>query len=532
MFGGSMMDLLQAINSGVLGFTEQDILLHFSPIRIVVLAGWVYCCMYSLQRIEYGPLVPKQCKPIANAFGLFAGPFILFVLFVRDVVKKLQAGEIEYSDIWKLMFSLKLTGPERNASNRRFIQLLDSAGKSFFAMDDTKDKNAFQERGTLDALEDIILDAIEDRATDILIDPKTDGFYTVRYRIDGFLRVDQEIEDDKCVPIVNCIKAISKMDISEKRRPQDGAFTANVTDGKVSFRVASSGVLGGEKISIRVLDQSVGILRLTDIGVSKRNYSLILNAIQQPSGMIIVCGPTGSGKTTSLYAMLSTIDFNSRNVITVEDPIEHVMPEASQIEVNVKANITFANALRSILRQDPDVITVGEIRDKETASMALQASQTGHLVLATLHSSSNLSSLVRLIDLGVQPLLLASALSVVISQRLVRKLCDNCKIPADLTASQIERFEKKGIDTSTIMQAGNCKRCGFTGYRGRLAIMDVMVLNDKIKSLLTERNVSIGEMKKFGDKKGQMTLRDEGLAKVYAGLTTLEEVRRVTSNIG
>jgi general secretion pathway protein E len=488
--------------------------------------------MYCVQRIEFGSLVADRFKPMANAFGLIISPFILFVLFVRDIVIRLQAGEIEYSDIWKIVFNMKFLKPERKTSSRRYIQLLDSAGKDFFGSADSKDKDASADRETLDSLEDIILDALEERATDILMDPKTDGFHTVRFRIDGFLKTVHEIDTDKSVPIVNSIKALSKMDISEKRRPQDGSFTARIIDGKVSFRVASSGVLGGEKLSIRILDQSSGILKLSDIGLSKSKYNIIANALRQPSGMVIVCGPTGSGKTTSLYAMLSTMDFESRNVITVEDPIEHVLPEASQIEVNVKADITFANALKSILRQDPDVITVGEIRDSETASMALQASQTGHLVLATLHSSSNLSALVRLMDLDVKPLLLASALSMIVSQRLVRKLCDKCKQPAKLSEGQIKRFKSKGIDPSVVMAPGKCKRCNNTGYRGRLAITDVLIVNEKIKSLLTESNVSIGDMKKLGDKKGKSTLQDDGLAKVFAGLTTLEEIRRVTSNLG
>jgi len=533
-FTGSIINIISVISSDLPAALHQvsgnasD--LHFSPIRAILLVAWIYYCMHCIQRIEYGPLVTDRFKPVANAFGLIIAPFILFVLFVRDIVKRIQAGEIDYSDIPKIIFNRKILKPRRKPSGRRFIQLLDSAGKDFFAGDDSKNTDA--DRETLNAFEDLILDALEDRATDILMDPKTDGFHSVRYRVDGFLKTVQEIETEKSVPIVNSIKALSKMDISEKRRPQDGAFVARVANGKVSFRVASSGVLGGEKLSIRVLDQSSGVLKLKDIGLAKLKYQAVANAIKQPSGMIIVCGPTGSGKTTTLYAMLSTMDFYSRNVITVEDPIEHVLPEASQIEVNVKADITFASALRSILRQDPDVITVGEIRDNETASMALQASQTGHLVLATLHSSSNLSALVRLMDLGVKPLLLASALSMIVSQRLVRKLCDKCKEPAQLSQGQIERFKSRGVDPTVIMQAGKCNKCNQTGYLGRMAITDVLIVNEKIKSLLTEANISIGELKKFGDKKGKTTLIDDGLAKVFAGLTTLDEVRRVTSNLG
>ena len=248
--------------------------------------------------------------------------------------------------------------------------------------------------------------------------------------------------------------------------------------------------------------------------------------------MVLLCGPTGSGKTTSLYAMLGDIDFNTRNVITVEDPIEYMLDYASQIEVNVKANITFANALRSILRQDPDVICVGEIRDAETAGMALQSSQTGHLVLATLHSSSNMATLVRLIDLGIKPLLLSSALSVVISQRLVRRLCDDCKRPAKISAQQVTMLQGAGIDPKSVMEAVGCDMCYGTGYCGRTAIVDILKIDANIKAALAEKDLSMGQLKKEGDKAGRSRLRKEGLKKVGLGITTLDEVKRVTSDLG
>jgi general secretion pathway protein E len=281
-----------------------------------------------------------------------------------------------------------------------------------------------------------------------------------------------------------------------------------------------------------VLNQTAGMLKLDEIGLSKRSYNIIANIVQQPSGMVLVCGPTGSGKSTSLYAMLNTVDFYERNVITIEDPIEYVLTAVSQIEVNPKADITFANTLRSILRQDPDVICVGEIRDGETAKMALQASQTGHLVLATLHSSSNMGTLVRLLDLGVKPLLLASSLSVVISQRLVRRLCDDCKRPAELSDEQIAGFERKGVDSSGIMEPRGCKNCRGTGFYGRTAIVDILTLDDDVKANLINNQLKPGDLKKAGDEKGRSTLRKEGLKKVLAGLTTFDEVKRVTSNLG
>ena len=248
--------------------------------------------------------------------------------------------------------------------------------------------------------------------------------------------------------------------------------------------------------------------------------------------MVIVCGPTGSGKSTSLYAMLSTMDFFTRNVVTVEDPIEYKLADVSQIEVNVRADITFANALRSILRQDPDVICVGEIRDRETAEMALQASHTGHLVLATLHSSSNMAALVRLMDLGIKPLMLASALNVIISQRLVRRLCDNCKVRARLSDSYIADFRKKKINYKKIMAPNGCKMCDETGYRGRTAILDVMVLDDKTKSSLINSNLSFSDLMSQGSEHSRATFRKNGLKKILSGITTFDEVKKITKTLG
>jgi len=249
--------------------------------------------------------------------------------------------------------------------------------------------------------------------------------------------------------------------------------------------------------------------------------------IDKPSGMVLMCGPTGSGKTTTLYAILNEIDRFTRNVITVEDPIEYVLPNASQIEVNPKADITFAKALRSILRQDPDVICVGEIRDEETAGIALRASQTGHLVLATIHSNSNASALVRLLDLGISPLLLSSGLTMIISQRLLRKLCRHCKVAAELNQSQILDFKKRKINYKNIFQAAGCDQCSSTGYYGRTAIFDILVLDDSLKAAIANSKLSITELRKDGDQKGRSNLHKLGLQKVVSSITSLEELKRV-----
>ena len=538
-YAGNGVGLSILVDKALLALVQTETLpitsLLFGPIKLAFLVGWVYLCIYSVRRVEFSPLVSQRHKAMANVFSLFIGPFLLFVLFVADRTRKMQEGEIEFKDVLKEIFGSAFEYGGAGGDGFRQdcpIELQDSSGRSFSEVYGSQDKDKDSSSEVLDLTESIILDSICERASDILIDPKSNAVFTVRFRIDGFLRTVSQIEADKCAAVINSIKAISDMDISEKRRPQDGAFMAKIPEGNVFFRVASAGVLGGEKLSIRVLNQSTGLLKLNEIGLSKKTCNVVANVIKQSSGMIVICGPTGSGKTTSLYAMLSNIDFYARNVVTVEDPIEYVLPNASQIEVNVKADITFVNALRGILRQDPDVICVGEIRDSQTAAMALQASQTGHLVLATLHGSSSMASLVRLMELGAKPLLLASAVSVIVSQRLVRRLCDNCKSPVVLNPKRIAGFERKGINTAAIMQANGCRKCNETGYSGRIGIFDVLYLDKEIKAKLAGDKLTPGDLKRDGDEKSRSTLRGDGLKKVLAGLTTLEEVKRVTSDLG
>jgi type II secretory ATPase GspE/PulE/Tfp pilus assembly ATPase PilB-like protein len=519
----------------VLGAVDGTV--PFSPAKVVFLILWFYLCLYSAQRSDESPLILNQYRALANTAALFVGPAVLFVLFVVDTVQKVQAGKMSWTDVPAYtMAGIFRANPVSKArpitTLGPSIELMDTAGRRFADVYAQHATGRRTNREILDLTERLILEALQGRASDILIDPKTDEIYTVRYRIDGMLRIHEQIEDKTCAAVINSIKAISGMDIAEKRRPQDGAFMARLPDGEVFFRVASSGVLGGEKLSIRVMDQTQGLMTLKEIGLDERSQKAIQNIIRQPSGMILVCGPTGSGKTTTLYAMLGQMNFQERNVVTIEDPIEHVIPHASQIEVNVKANVTFANSLRSILRQDPDVICVGEIRDAETAGMAVQAAQTGHLVLATLHASSNMAALVRMMDLGVRPLLLASALSVIISQRLIRRLCDACKGPAELTQSQLEYCLQNNLSQKQIFKANGCGKCGGTGYYGRTAITDVMYMDDKLRHLLVSNTLTPADMKQKGDKDFFATLRRDGINKVLEGITTLEEVKRVTSHLG
>lgn len=524
-------EIFEGAANGVMGYSA----LPYSPVKTAFFIGWFFLCLYSVKRSDDSPLVRDKYRYLSNIAALMIGPLHLFVLFIGQTVQKLQDGELTLSQVPSYTLDCILEKPVRKKAvtySERTIELLDTSGRSFDAVYTKEVRSEGVDRKIQERTEGMILEGINSRASDILIDPKSDSEYTIRFRVDGFLRVFEVLEGRECNAMINSLKAIAGMDIAEKRRPQDGAFMAKMSDGQVYFRMATSGVLGGEKLAIRVMDQTRGVLELPQIGFAPEQVKMLSKIVQQPQGMILVCGPTGSGKTTTLYGMLQTVDFEQRNVITVEDPIEHIMPHISQIEVNPRANVTFAAALRSILRQDPDVICVGEIRDGETAQMAMQASQTGHLVLATLHANSNISALVRLMDLGVKPLLISSAVSVVISQRLVRCLCPYCKGPAELTQSQLDYCEKNNVDRHQILEAQGCGHCGGTGYYGRTAILDVMYMNDNLRTLLCNNQLSPGDLKKQGDKQFAGSLRREGMNKVLEGVTTLNEVKRLTMNTG
>ena len=504
--------------------------LPFNPLRLILLVGWVYLCVYFVQRVHFSPLVPQNYRTAANVVTLFTGPLLLLTLLLIDTAKKTRESrasflEVLRGQIGKAVEAMHSVRPESD-EDESAIRLLDSSGRS---LDEICGQAGVrrEEARTLTRTESMIAHALDRRASDVLIDPKDESKYTVRLRIDGVLRTVDELDAEACRAVINSIKAVAGMDISERRRPQDGGFMARRGGSTASFRVAGAGVVNGEKLSIRVLNRDAGSSALLDVGLSARQQAIVRSELAKPSGMILLCGPTGSGKTTTLYAMLNEIDRFTRNVITVEDPIEAALPEASQIEINPKADITFARTLRSVLRQDPDVICVGEIRDEETAEIALRAAQTGHLVLATIHCDSNATALIRLLDLGVSPLLLSAGLNLIMSQRLVRVLCERCKRSAVLSESQISRLTRKRVDPSKVYEATGCRHCEKTGYLGRTAICDLMVVDDALKSEIAGSRSLIARLRAEGNQQGRSNLRKAGLKKVMTGVTSLDELKRV-----
>jgi type II secretory ATPase GspE/PulE/Tfp pilus assembly ATPase PilB-like protein len=502
----------------------------FNPIKLILLVAWIYLCLYCVQRAQFSPLVPRRYKSAAYVVTLFTGPLLLGLLLVASsVVKSLRSGAGILETLSQQVREAGGGVRSRTLAGRKkhsVIRLLNSSGrniKEIYGHGERKRKG----NHILNLTEQVIGDALDRKASDILIDPADESTYTIRLRIDGVIRTVKQLKAETCKAVVNSIKAVSSMDISEKRRPQDGAFIAKKGDSAVSFRVASAGALNGEKLSIRILNQGASTFALAETGFTRKQCEAIRKAISKPSGMVLMCGPTSTGKTTTMYAMLNEIDLGTRNVITVEDPIEGVLSGVSQIEINPKADITFAKTLRSVLRQDPDVICVGEIRDEETAKIALRASQTGHLVLATVHCDGNTAAMIRLMDLGVSAMLLSSGLSALVSQRLLRKLCEHCKKPAQLTRGMILELREKRIDHRHIFDAVGCERCDGTGYSGRTAVCSIMIVTDELRADIADNRALTSEMRTKGARKDRTNLRKEGMRKVASGITSLQELKRV-----
>ena len=376
------------------------------------------------------------------------------------------------------------------------------------------------------AVKQLIESAVLSRVTDIHLEPKQSELQA-RFRIDGILHNVPSYPPELALPMVSAIKVLSDMDITVRRKPQDGTFMGRLSEKELDFRVATTPSIHGETMVIRVLDRSGGLMGLDELGLPPQNVEAIRRVVNSPNGMMIASGPTGSGKTTTLYSVLATLDAFQKNIVTIENPIEYRLDNINQTQVNPKAGVTFASALTSFLRQDPDVIMVGEIRDAQTASVALQAAMTGHFVFTTLHANDSITTLFRLLDLGVEPYLIASSLSAVLAQRLLRVLCPVCKIPY---VPQPRFLRKIGIEPSEdveLYKAQGCDDCQGTGYKGRIGIFEFLLVNDPIKELI-RTNPSVQLIKQEARKAGWRTLQESGLFQVVEGETSIKELVRVT----
>ncbi|MDD5432127.1 MAG: type II secretion system ATPase GspE [Candidatus Omnitrophica bacterium] len=370
----------------------------------------------------------------------------------------------------------------------------------------------------------IIMQAVKERASDIHIEPG-ESSVLIRFRVDGILHEAQNIPKHLQSALCSRVKIMAKMDISQTRIPQDGRIQLKMENKNLDLRVSTFPTMHGENIVLRILDKTSVLLGLAELGFQELDLKAFDKLIKHPNGIILVTGPTGSGKTTTLYAALSTINDIGKNIITIEDPVEYEIPLIRQTQVNVQAGLTFANGLRSILRQDPDIVMVGEIRDKETAEIAIQASLTGHLVLSTLHTNDAASSLTRLLDMGIEPYLIASSVIGILAQRLVRVICPKCKV--NYTPSE-EVIKDLNIEEKVEFSRGKgCMHCKNTGYMGRKGIFELLVINDEIKNLVTAK-ANAAQIKKVAVSNGMRTLYEDGIEKIKKGITTAEEVLRVT----
>lgn len=373
----------------------------------------------------------------------------------------------------------------------------------------------------------ILSSAVFQRASDIHIDPMDDKIL-VRYRVDGMLEVVREFPIKILNQMISRIKVMANMDITETRIPQDGRIQTFIQQKSIDLRISTLPTVRGEKVVMRILDLSGQMSRIKSLGLDEKDERTIRDLIAQPNGIVLVSGPTGSGKTTTLYACLHELNRQDVNIVTVEDPVEIKMAGINQIQVHPDVNLTFANALRSILRQDPNIIMIGEIRDIETAEISIRASLTGHLVLSTIHTNDAVKTIVRLLDMNVEPFLLASSLSGVVSQRLVRRLCTQCSYDDEPTPAEVAIFKRYSLDIDKIKRAKGCPSCNYKGYAGRVGLFEVLPIKSNLQKLIAER-ATIDVLEKEARKQGVMTLFQAGLFKVRQGITTLEEVMKVAS---
>jgi type IV pilus assembly protein PilB len=405
--------------------------------------------------------------------------------------------------------------------------------------EEKKEEEVMKEAPVAKIVEVILRNAIEGAASDIHIEPLEDKV-RVRYRQDGILHNSLILPKKIGPAVVSRIKILSNLKIDEKRKPQDGRFRIIEKGKQIDLRVSSLPVSMGEKVVMRVLDKEKGLLDLENLGVTGRNYEIIKESIFEPYGMVLITGPTGSGKSTTLYAVLKILNKEGVNIITLEDPVEYAIEGINQSQVKPEIGYTFATGLRSILRQDPDIIMVGEIRDRETAELAVHAALTGHVVLSTLHTNDSVGAIPRLIDMGIEPFLIASSLRAVAAQRLVRRICELCKEEVKITEairntieknlSQIPENQKKDLDLSggiKIYKGKGCLKCGGTGMKGRVGIFEVFYIDDEIINLLGGK-VEEEVLRKTVKNQGMITMKQDGILKVLKGITTLEEIERAT----
>lgn len=547
----------QAPNLTVPGIPERGFYFGFFRIVLILalLTGWVHAAAWINQdgdalklRVSFWNTIMSAAGGTGLLLGLCSPSFPLAFLLIAGAagtplglyVRERNASVPESARVltpdhirkvtYRLLarFGINLGGGDSGHSgigpDIRFIGKT-STGR----LDKARTGQVENSRGFM-AAKELVYDALIRRATDIHLEP-TEEAMNIRMRIDGVMYPVEPFDRALGDAVLNIFKVLGAMDITEKRRALDGSFRAICEGREIDFRVATQGTRGGEKMSLRILDQSNSVSTLADLGFRKGLQEQLERVIKQPHGMLLVCGPTGAGKSTTLYAALQSIDSSQCNIITIEDPVEYRMEAVTQIEINTKAGQTFASSLRSVLRQDPDVILIGEIRDAETAQIACQASNTGHMVFSTVHANDSITALYRMIDLGIEPFLFASSLSGILAQRLARRLCPKCREAyrpkaellrqANLPADRIDHFYRPPKEGGK-----DCPACGGLGYRGRVGVFEYLEINERLRDMIRDK-AALSQFQAEARKNGMLTMKEEGLRLVVKGVTSIEELLRV-----
>ncbi|MGC8684338.1 MAG: type II secretion system ATPase GspE [bacterium] len=464
--------------------------------------------------VRLGITDPTNIEAINDAEHFLGMPVIPVLVTQRDVM---NAVNIYYDRI--------------DVSTEEMVDELEEANLDHVAQELSEPEDlldATDEAPIIRLINSLLFEAVKKRASDIHIEP-FEKELSVRYRIDGILYEIIKPPKRFQSSIISRVKVMAGMNIAEKRLPQDGRIRIKIAGKDIDIRTSVIPTSFGERVVMRLLDRSSVLIGLDNIGLSDEKLKLVKQLIRRSNGIILVTGPTGSGKTTTLYSVLSVLNSPEVNILTIEDPVEYQIKGIGQIQVNPKIDLTFANGLRSILRQDPDIVLVGEIRDRETAEIAVQASLTGHLVFSTLHTNDSAGGITRLIDMGIEPFLVSSSVVAIIAQRLVRTICPVCKTPYTPTEEElmeigITRDQLKG---NVLYKGNGCVNCVNTGYKGRTGIYEILIIDDEIRSMIT-RGVDSTMIKHAAMKKGMTTLKEDGIKKVINGITTIKEVLRVT----
>lgn len=516
------------INSGII--SESDLL---GVLELQLGLNRVYIDMIKVDK-EVVNLVPEFLAKKYNAFPIGIENNEL-VVAMNDPLNILAEEDLSIASGYPIKIALSSEGEIKQMINKYYSEsYMEKTAEHLKAHLEEKEKeqediveqiDGTENAPTVKLIDTIIANAVRSKASDIHIEPFSNRV-VVRYRIDGQLKKQFESSREPLAAMITRIKILSDMDIAEKRIPQDGKILTKVDGVDVDLRVSVLPAVYGEKVVIRILDRSAYMVEKDQLGLEGEDLEKINKIVSNPYGIVLVTGPTGSGKTTTLYSLLRDLNKESVNLVTVEDPVEYAMDGITQVNVNAKAGLTFASGLRSILRQDPDVVMIGEIRDAETAEIAIRAAITGHLVLSTIHTNDAPSSVMRLQDMGIQPYLVATAVKGIIAQRLIRKICPNCK--QGYLASDYEKSILGLPDKRVVLYRGTgCSRCNDTGYKGRMGIYEIMDIGADVKEVIY-KNGNAEEIRKVAIRSGMNTLNRSAAKAVLAGKSTIDELMRVT----